>query len=47
MFVCMHLESMTFIARYFFFFPWRYTTHNGCVFYSSLSGFSLLAYEVT
>ena len=28
-------------------FPWRYTTHNGCVFYSPLSGFSLLAYEVT
>jgi len=29
------------------FFPWRYTTHSGCVFYSPLSGFSLLAYEVT
>ena len=28
-------------------FPWRYTTHNWCVFYSPLSGFSLLAYEVT
>jgi hypothetical protein len=27
--------------------PWRYTTHSGCVFYSPLSGFSLLAYEVT
>jgi hypothetical protein len=26
---------------------WRYTTHSGCVFYSPLSGFSLLAYEVT
>jgi hypothetical protein len=25
----------------------RYTTHSGCVFYSPLSGFSLLAYEVT
>ena len=24
-------------------FPWRYTTHNGCVFYSPLSGFSLHA----
>ena len=29
------------------FFPWRYTTHSECVFYSPLSGFSLLAYEVT
>ena len=29
------------------FFSWRYTTHSGCVFYSPLSGFSLLAYEVT
>ena len=29
-----------------FFFSWRYTTHSGCVFYSLLSGFSLLAYEV-
>jgi hypothetical protein len=29
-------------------FPlWRYTTHSGCVFYSPLSGFSLLAYKVT
>ena len=27
--------------------PWPYTTHSGCVFYSPLSGFSLLAYEVT
>ena len=27
--------------------PWRYTAHSGCVFYSPLSGFSLLAYEVT
>jgi hypothetical protein len=27
--------------------PWRYTTHSGRVFYSPLSGFSLLAYEVT
>ena len=27
--------------------PWRYTTHSGCVFYSPLSGFSLLAFEVT
>jgi hypothetical protein len=26
---------------------WRYTTHSGCVFYSPLLGFSLLAYEVT
>ena len=26
---------------------WRYTTHSGCIFYSPLSGFSLLAYEVT
>ena len=24
-------------------FPWRYTTHSGCVFYNPLSGFSLLA----
>ena len=31
----------------YFFPPWRYTTHSGCVFYSPLSGFSLLAYEVT
>jgi len=31
----------------FFFFPWRYTTHSGCVFYSPLSDFSLLTYEVT
>jgi hypothetical protein len=31
----------------FFFLPWRYTTHRGRVFYSPLSGFSLLAYEVT
>ena len=30
-----------------FFFSWRYTTHSGCVFYSPLSGFSLLAYKVT
>ena len=30
-----------------FFYTWRYTTHSGCVFYSPLSGFSLLAYEVT
>jgi len=29
------------------FFYWRYTTHSGCVFYSPLSDFSLLAYEVT
>ena len=29
------------------FLPWRYTTHSGCVFYSPLSDFSLLAYEVT
>ena len=27
--------------------PRRYTTHSGCVFYSPLSGFSLLVYEVT
>jgi len=32
---------------YFFFFPWRYTTHCGFVFYSPLSGFILIAYEVT
>ena len=31
----------------YFFFSWRHTTHSGCVFYSPLSGFSLLAYEVT
>ena len=30
-----------------FFLPRRYTTHSECVFYSPLSGFSLLAYEVT
>ena len=30
-----------------FFSPWRYTIHSGCVFYSPLSGFSLLVYEVT
>jgi len=29
------------------FFPWRYTTHSGFVFYSPLLGFSLLTYEVT
>jgi hypothetical protein len=29
------------------FFSWRYTTHSGCVFYSPLSGFSLLSYEIT
>jgi hypothetical protein len=34
-------------TSYFLFFPWRYTTHSGCVFCSPLSGFSLLAYEVT
>jgi hypothetical protein len=32
---------------YICFFSWRYTTHSGCVFYSPVSGFSLLAYEVT
>ena len=32
---------------FFFFFSWHYTTHSGCVFYSPLSGLSLLAYEVT
>ena len=31
----------------YFFPPWHYTTHSGCVFYSPLSGFSLLEYEVT
>jgi hypothetical protein len=31
----------------FIFFSWRYTTHSRCVFYSPLSGFSFLAYEVT
>jgi hypothetical protein len=25
----------------------RYTTHSGCVFYSPLTAFSLLAYEVS
>ena len=30
-----------------FFSPWRYTTHSGCVFYSPLSGFSLIAHEFT
>ena len=34
-------------SKTFFFSPWRYTTHNGCVFYSPLLGISLLAYEVT
>ena len=31
------------------FFPatWPYTIHSVCVLYSPLSGFSLLAYEVT
>jgi len=43
-----------FVNLYIHFFPvivffssWRYTTHSGCVFYGRLSGFSLLAYEVT
>jgi len=36
-----HKNSITAIS------PWRYTTHSGCVLYSPLSGFSLLAYEVT
>ena len=31
----------------YFFPPWHYTTHSGCVFYSPLSGFILLTYEVT
>ena len=35
------------LPRSIIFSPWRYTTHSGCVFYSPLSGFSLLAYEVT
>jgi len=35
------------IFQNMFFFPWRYTTHSGCVFYSPLSGFSLLVYDVT
>jgi len=34
-------------SSFTFFSPWRYTTHSGCVFYSPLLGFSLLAYEVT
>ena len=44
------INSMqTLISRHFSctLSPWRYTTHIGCVFYSPLSGFSLLAYEVT
>ena len=36
-----------YIYIYIYIPPWRYTTHSGCVFYSPLSGFSLLAYEVT
>jgi hypothetical protein len=36
-----------FTALLIVFFPWRYITHCGFVFYSPLSGFSLLAYEVT
>ena len=41
------LVQMKLILPVEHFFPWRYTTHSGCVFYSPLSGFSLLAYEVT
>jgi hypothetical protein len=36
-----------FFFKSVFFSPWRCTTHSGCVFYSPLSGFSLLACEVT
>ena len=39
-------KSALSIFQVFFFLPW-YTTHSGCVFYSPLSGFSLLVYEVT
>ena len=47
--VCLELFILSpflFISSYIF-FHWRYTTHTVCVFYSPLSGFSLLAYEVT
>ena len=40
-------ETMETMTSVYFFPPWRYTTHSGFVFYSPLSGFSLLAYEVT
>ena len=39
--------SINYIYIYIFPPPRRYTTLSGCVFYSPLSGFSLLAYEVT
>ena len=40
-------EIITTMIRITFFLPWSHTTHSGCVFYSPLSDFSLLAYEVT
>ena len=43
---CLTVTQQTHSITYYF-SPWRYTTHSGCVFYSPLSGFSLLAYEVT
>ena len=45
--VMMMMMMMMIIIIIFFFFSRRYTTHNGFVFYSPLSGFSLLAYKVT
>jgi len=42
-----HTHTHIYIYIYIYIPPWRYTTHSGCVFYSLLSGFSLLAYEVT
>jgi hypothetical protein len=39
--------TQSFSEYVFLSLSWRYTTHSGCVFYSPLSGFSLLAYEVT
>ena len=40
----LHNEHLLYLG---FFPPWSYTNHSGCVFYSPLSGFSFLAYEVT
>ena len=40
-------NNMSRSRTHIFFSPCRYTTHSGCVFYIPLSGFSLLAYDVT
>jgi len=41
------IKATVFGTEFCYFPPTRYITHSGCVFYSPLSGFSLLADEVT